>query len=86
MREFSQYTRRMAITDSGTTLPETNVGEFDVVCPECEHTAITEPRRPSIIRRMLGMRPRAAECPVPEYDYSGLSALPCGCRNAAHGS
>lgn len=55
-------------------------------CPDCQHPAITAPTRGLGIRRLLGMRPRPAECTVPEYDMSGLSALPCGCTHPSHGS
>lgn len=56
------------------------------ICNQCGHPAILSPRRPSLLRRLVGMKPRPAECQVEEYDYSGLAALPCGCRAAAHGS
>lgn len=55
-------------------------------CPTCRHTAITTPTRNLGIRGLLGLRPRPAECPVPEYDMSGLSAMPCGCTHPSHGS
>jgi hypothetical protein len=78
----------MAEIEAGTGLPEI-AAELDgnnPICDECHHPAVIQPRRASVFRALFGMKPRPAECQVREYDPSGLSPLPCGCRNAAHGS
>lgn len=56
------------------------------ICAACEHPALVPPRRPSTLRTVLRMRPRAAECPVLIEDYSAAGPLPCGCQDASHGS
>lgn len=56
------------------------------ICEECEHPAIIKPQRPSVLRRVLRMRPRPAECPVRVEDVSAYGTLPCGCRDSCHGS
>ena len=56
-------------------------------CPECaHHYELGYDRLGAAVRRLVGMRPRPASCPVGELDYSGLAPLPCGCRNPFHGS
>lgn len=71
-----------------TTDPSTPLGidGVDRLCDECEHPAIIKPRRPSVLRRVFRMRPRPAECQVRVDDESALGTMPCGCRNAVHGS
>lgn len=64
----------------------TTSGGSGPICSACGHAAIVAPRRPFLLRKLLGLPPRPAECLVPEYDSSGLTPMPCGCRDVAHGS
>lgn len=74
--------------DTASGLPDlgASIGGLNDHCDECEHSAIIQPRRPSALRSLLGMKPRPAECQVPVEDVSGWGAQPCGCRNPVHGS
>jgi len=74
----------MSKTKAGLPNLDAEVGGLPVDCSACGHPAIIAPKRGGI-RRLLGLRPRPAECTVREYDMSGLAALPCGCTNPAHG-
>lgn len=55
-------------------------------CAQCGHAAIVPPQPSSPVRRLLGMKPRPAECPAKVHDVSGLGAMPCGCIHPSHGS
>lgn len=78
----------MGNTEAGTGLPDVDaeLSGSNPICDECDHPAVIKPRRPSVLRKLLRMKPRPAECQVRVYDSSGLSPLPCGCRNPVHGS
>jgi hypothetical protein len=80
----------MAEIDRSTGLPtrELRIDGDSPRCSECNHPAIIAPRRGSLFRRILRLKPRRAECQVRDLDLdpSGLTPLPCGCRNAVHGS
>lgn len=73
---------------TGTGLPEVDLGlgGEERECPECEHPADTPPRRPSIARKLLKMKPRPAECRVRVEDVSGMGSMACMCRHVSHGS
>ena len=56
-------------------------------CPECEHEAVSGSDVVAVFfRRLFRLRPPAASCPVGEEDYTPWGNIPCGCRDAFHGS
>lgn len=57
------------------------------LCPACGHEYSAPNWVAAGARRLLGLKPRPARCPVEDLDSdAGWGGLPCDCADAWHGS